>query len=181
MLCWWKSKIATIGSTTSSITRNDSKHFLANIQTAIVFLKQLLDIGNSKAATDTSSGFIILPSDFCRFTDSKEELIQRVFLNIAQRFKNHNELSELAILVTKYKDVDNLNASIQNCLPGELFSYKSVDTVINHDNIVNYPSEFVNSMDLPELPHHNLQLKVGSFVTLIILDCAMEREWLQKT
>ena len=37
-------------------------------QTAIVFSKQLLDIGNGKVAIDNSTGFITLPFDFCHFS-----------------------------------------------------------------------------------------------------------------
>ena len=141
--------------------------FLEQDQTAIMFSKQLLDIGNGKVAVDASSGFITLPTDFCHFVDSKEELIQRVFTNIQQQFRNHNWLSERAILAAKNKDVDDVNATIQNFLPGELFSYKSVDTVTNQDDVVNYPTEFLNSLDLPGLPPHNLQLKVGSVVIML--------------
>lgn len=49
--------------------------FLQQDETANVFSKQLLDIGNNKVAVDTSTGFIALPTDFCHTTDSKEEHI----------------------------------------------------------------------------------------------------------
>lgn len=141
--------------------------FLQQDQSADVFPKQLLDIGNGKVAVDTSTEFITLPTDFCQLTESKEELIQRVFQNVVQQFKNHNWLSERAILAAKNKDVDDLNAAIQNFIPGQLFSFKSVDTVINQDEIVNYPTEFLNSLELPELPPHNLQLKVGLVIIML--------------
>lgn len=38
-----------------------------------------------KITADTSTGFIILPTEFCNFTDSTEELIQRVFRDIAHQ------------------------------------------------------------------------------------------------
>ncbi|CAG4974232.1 unnamed protein product [Colias eurytheme] len=82
--------------------------FLQQDETANVFAKQLLDIGNNKVAVDTSTGFIILPTDFCHITDSKVELIQRVFPDIAQKFNNHNWLGERAILAAKNKDVEDL-------------------------------------------------------------------------
>lgn len=58
--------------------------FLQQDETANVFAKQLLDIGNNKVAVDTSTGFITLPTDFCHITDSKVELIQRVFPYMAK-------------------------------------------------------------------------------------------------
>ncbi|XP_055922787.1 uncharacterized protein LOC129953570 [Eupeodes corollae] len=103
-------------------------------------------IGNNKVAMDTSTGFITLPTDFCHITDLKEKLIQRVFSDIAQK---------------------DLNTTIQNFLPGQLVSFKSVDTVMNQDGVVNYPTEFLNSLEVPGLPLHNLQLKVGSVVIML--------------
>ncbi|XP_017476411.1 PREDICTED: ATP-dependent DNA helicase pif1-like [Rhagoletis zephyria] len=141
--------------------------FLQQDETANVFSKQLLDIGNGKVPMDTSTGFITLPTDFCHITHSKEELIQRVFPDIAHQFNNRNWLGERAILAAKNKDVDDLNATIQNFLPGQLVSFKSVDTVINQDDVVNYPTEFLNSLELAGLPPHNLQLKVGSVVIML--------------
>jgi hypothetical protein len=41
-------------------------------------------------------------------------------------------------------------------------SYKSIDTVCDAIKAVNYPTEFLNSLDLPGMAPHNLQLKVGS-------------------
>ncbi|XP_022166493.1 uncharacterized protein LOC111031019 [Myzus persicae] len=141
--------------------------FLQQDETAIVFSKQLLDIGNNKVVVDTSTKLITLPTDFCHITDSKEELIQHVFPDIAQQFNNHNWLGERAILTAKNKNVDALNATIQNFLPGQLVFYKSVDTIMNQDDVVNYPTEFLNSLELLELPPHNLQLKVGSVVIML--------------
>ncbi|XP_015366987.1 PREDICTED: uncharacterized protein LOC107163887, partial [Diuraphis noxia] len=132
---------------------------------------------NNKVAVDTSTGLITLPTGFCHITDSNEELIQHVFSDIAQQFNNHNWLGERAILATKNKNVDALNAIIQNFLPGQLVSYKSVDTIMNQDDVVNYPTiptEFLNSLELPGLPPHNLQLKVGS-VTIMLRDINQPR------
>jgi ATP-dependent DNA helicase PIF1 len=52
-------------------------------------------------------------------------------------------------------------------LPGDLVSYESIDTVCDATESVNYPSEFLNSLDLPGMSPYNLQLKVGSSVILL--------------
>lgn len=71
-------------------------------------------------------------------------------------------------MAAENKDGDDLNATILNFLPGELFSYKSVDTVTNIviEDIVNYHTEFSNTLDLPALSPYNLQLKVRSVVIM---------------
>lgn len=140
---------------------------LQNDESAKVFSKQLLDIGNGKIPVDASTGLISFPPDFCQFTRSKEELITKVFPNIGENYKNHVWLSERAILGAKNKDVDNLNLSIQSEIDGQLHSYKSIDSITDPDEVVNYPTEFLNSLDLPGMPPHNLQLKVGSVIIML--------------
>lgn len=96
---------------------------LQNDPSADEFSKQLLDIGNGRIPIDSLSGLITLPINFCRFIQSKEELIQSVFPNIEQQYKNHDWLSERAILAGKNKDVNELNTAIQYNIPSRLISY----------------------------------------------------------
>lgn len=139
---------------------------LQNDPTGEMFSRQLLQMGNGAMPTD-NCGLITLPNDFCQVVDTKDDLIERVFPNVQQNFRNHDWLSERAILAPKNKDVNELNYDIQSKLPGGLTSYKSVDTVTSQDDVVNYPVEFLNSLDLPGLPPHNLQLKIGSPIILL--------------
>lgn len=94
-------------------------------------------------------------------------MITNVFPNIAQNYLNHQWLSERAILAAKNTDVNATNFTIQNEIPGEVATYKSIDTVMNQDEVVNYPTEFLNSLDLPGMPPHVLTLKIG--VPIILL------------
>ncbi|KAF7270300.1 hypothetical protein GWI33_016728 [Rhynchophorus ferrugineus] len=103
---------------------------------------------------------------FLHITNSKEDIIQRDFPDIAQQLYNHNWLGERPILAAKNKDVEDLNATIENFLPGQLVSFKSVYTIMNQNDVVNYPTQFLNSVELPGLPPHNLHLTVGSVVIM---------------
>ena len=67
----------------------------------------------------------------------------------------------------KNKDVDQINFTIQNSIHGDLSSYKSVDQAVELEQAANYLTEFLNSLDLPGLPPHNLQLKVGAVVIML--------------
>jgi hypothetical protein len=55
----------------------------------------------------------------------------------------------------------------KHLLPGDMVSYKSIDIVCYATEAVNYLTEFLNSLDLPGMPPHNLQLKVCSSVILL--------------
>lgn len=140
---------------------------LQNDRSGEGFSKQLLEIRNRKIPIDPTSGHITFPANFCQFTESKTELMDMVFPNIAQNYKNHDWLSERVILAAKNVDVNEINFHIQNEIAGELMTYKSVDSVTNEDDVVNYPIEFLNSLELPGLPTHNLKLKVGSVVIML--------------
>ncbi|XP_026463605.1 uncharacterized protein LOC113380822 [Ctenocephalides felis] len=140
---------------------------LLNDTSAEVFSKQLLSIGNGQVPVDESSGLISFPNNFCNFVSSKDELINNVFPEIVSNSKNNEWLSERAILAAKNKDVDDLNHIIQNKIIGTMLSFKSIDCVTNEDEATNYPIEFLNSLDVPGLPPHNLLLKVGSVVIML--------------
>ncbi|GFX88198.1 ATP-dependent DNA helicase [Trichonephila clavipes] len=64
-------------------------------------------------------------------------------------------------------DVNTIKFTIQHGIPSETTTYKSIDTVENQDEVVNYPTEFLNSLDLPGMPPHVLTLKIG--VPIILL------------
>lgn len=126
-----------------------------------------LQNGNGKLPVDVTSGRISLPHSFCNLVNSTEELVEKVFPNIQTNYKNHDWLSERAILAAKNKDVYALNNIIQANIQSEVVTYNSVDTVVEADEAVNYPTEFLNSLDLPGMPPHVLQLKIG--VPIIML------------
>ena len=96
-----------------------------------------------------------------------ELLANIVFPNIWKCFSDHEWLCEHVILAPKNNSVTAINLQIQQQLPGETTSYKSVDTVKDVNKAVQYPSEFLNSLESPGMQPHNLVFKVGSAIMLL--------------
>lgn len=59
-----------------------------------------------------------------------------------------------------------LNFSSQNQIPGKATIYNSINTVINPDEVVNYPKKFLNLLDLPGMRLHMLALKIDAPIIL---------------
>ena len=131
------------------------------------FSDEMLTDGNGMFPVDSISGHIQLPPEFSNLVTSKNDLVEKVFPNILTNYKNHKWLSERAILAAKTKDVHEINNIIPTKIQDQAVIYKSVNTVLESNEAVNYPSEFLNSLDLPGFPPHMLQLKIG--VPIILL------------
>ena len=93
---------------------------------------------------------------------SIEQLIQNMFPQIAPNYKNHERLCERAILAAKSNDANAINKIVQGQILGKYTTYKSIDTIMNMDEVGNYPIEFFNSLDIPGIPQHILSLKIGT-------------------
>ena len=65
------------------------------------------------------------------------------------------------------KEGDDLNTKMQSQINEQIHSFKSIDSITDPTEVVNYPTEFLNSLDLPGLLPHNLQLKVGSVIIML--------------
>ena len=76
-------------------------------------------------------------------------------------------MCERAILAPRNDKVETINISLLKQLPGTEILYKSIDTVVDANNAVQYPAEFLNSLDPPGLPPHHLVLKIGAPIMLL--------------
>lgn len=75
---------------------------------------------------------------------SKEKLISKVFSKISVNYKNHAWLRQRAIFSSENKDVDDLNIKIPSQIYGQMHSSKSIDSIIDPNEVVNYSIEFLN-------------------------------------
>ncbi|XP_013771920.1 uncharacterized protein LOC106457084 [Limulus polyphemus] len=62
-------------------------------------------------------------------------------------------------MAPKNDAVNNTDREFLSQLPGQVKKYKSVDTVPDTNEAVNYPTKFLNSLESLGVPPHNLELK----------------------
>lgn len=104
---------------------------------------------------------------------SQQDLITAVFPNISERYDswptfNYQWFSGRAILAPKNDIVEKINCDLLKSIPtGDGYEYKSIDTVVDCSEAVNYPVEFLHTIDLPGLPPHKLHLKPGVPIMLL--------------
>jgi hypothetical protein len=132
------------------------------------FAEQLLALGENKILPSSDTGLIDLKEEkFCFLTKSVKELVSNVFPDIEHQYLNHQWLSERAILCPRNVDVNNINMEVLSFIPTNVVKYYSIDKVLEEDEAVEYPVEFLNSVELSGLPSHELLLKVGIPVMLL--------------
>jgi hypothetical protein len=83
------------------------------------------------------------PTNFCHSTETKTELIEKVFPNTAQNYKDHVWLSERVKLAAQNVDGNEMNFQIQNKIAGELMTYKLIDSVTNQDYVVFHMASYM--------------------------------------
>lgn len=146
--------------------RTNMRVQLFNDEDAGTFAQNLLTIGEDQIKTD-SEGKITLTNEFCQPMSSEDELISKVFPDLQTNIMNDKWVCERAILAPKNETVSRLNNQIIQRLDGNTYVYPSIDTAITDDDTVNYPQEFLNSLELAGVPQHQLVLKVGAPVILM--------------
>lgn len=130
------------------------------------FTNQLLNIGEDKFKTD-QQGKIHFTEEFCNIVQSTDELIDKVFPNVYENFVSKEWLCQRAILAPTNDTVSNINNLILEKIPGDAVTVTSLDTVVNSDDITAYPTEFLNSLDMPGVPSHKIKLKIGVSIILM--------------
>lgn len=131
------------------------------------FARKLLSIGDGTHVTD-GIGRIDLTRDLCITVPTLDSLIDSVFPNLAANMGNISWLRERAILAPKNDIVDSINIRIQDRLRDRVTRYYfSVDTMVDEEEAVQYPIEFLNSLSPAGVPPHELGLKIGSPIILL--------------
>jgi len=74
---------------------------------------------------------------------------------------------ERAILSPTNEQVDKLNDLILSKFDAQSQMYYSVDTVLEKEDAVHFPTEFLNSLTPSGVPPHTMILKIGASIILI--------------
>ena len=70
---------------------------------------------------------------------------------------------KVAILAPLNKDVSKINSDIIERIPGNVKSYQSFDSVKDQvEGALQFTPQFLNSVDIADLPPHELKLKVNT-------------------
>ncbi|KAF0711235.1 ATP-dependent DNA helicase PIF1-like [Aphis craccivora] len=82
---------------------------------------------------------------------------------------NVDEFARKIILCSRNDECRQVNRKVLRRLDGAHRSYTAIDTVVvdDSDEVANYPTEFLNTLEPDGLPPYTLTLKVGSIVMLL--------------
>ncbi|XP_063912264.1 ATP-dependent DNA helicase pif1-like [Zophobas morio] len=130
------------------------------------FAQTVLQIGDGNYPT--VDGKIIIPPTLATVVESLTELTNKIYPDIINlKAKPIDWLCERAILTPKNDRAAGINDLLLKSFEGEEIQYKSVDSVVQTDDAINYPVEFLNTLNPAGLPPHNLTLKIGAPVMLL--------------
>ena len=114
---------------------------------------------------DTNNDTIQWPLDGILPENTSQSLANAIYPILTN--PNAQYLAERAILAARNDTVDNLNEQLLAFMTGELFTSYSADTLIDEQDAETYATEYLNTINLPTLPPHELKLKIGAPVILL--------------
>ena len=118
----------------------------------------------------TDDGLISIPTTLSEVVKTTDQLKAKVFPNLAQRFGDVEYpqwMCERAILAPKNDVATNIKLQLLKELPGKASSYRSIDRACGDSHDVDFPAEFLNSLEPPGTPPQNLLLNVGAPIMLL--------------
>ena len=128
------------------------------------FAEFLLQIGNGTFPHSGPENTVELPASII-----SEDIVTDVY---GEKFDGPEDVlkfSKAAILAPKNDHCQAINNKVLDLIPGEIKTYTSVNRLIseNDSEILQFPIEFLDSLELTGLPPHKLNLKVGAIVMLL--------------
>ncbi|XP_044588797.1 uncharacterized protein LOC123267978 [Cotesia glomerata] len=148
-----------------SLTINMRAHLQSNLK-AEEFSKILIDIGNGSITEE--NGRIKLSCIDCEIVPDLITLTNKVYPNIDKAGNNCSSwLKERTILTPTNEQANYINNFLLEKISTEQTEYESVDTVTEDDDAVQYPVEFLHTLNPPGIPPHILHIKSGAPIMLL--------------
>ena len=99
----------------------------------------------------------------------EKDIITEIFGNDISNFNDAITFPKFAILAPKNEHCDEVNNKIVSLPPGDAVEYLSVNMLIseNDNNVMQFPTEFLDSLQFNGIPPHSLKLKIGAIVILL--------------
>ncbi|XP_019415632.1 PREDICTED: uncharacterized protein LOC109327056 [Lupinus angustifolius] len=106
------------------------------------------------------------------FDNSIDAIVQTIYPNLLEHYKNEEFLQSRAILTSIIEIVDQINEFVLDLIPGEENEYLNLDSIdmtyANESEVFNIlTQEFLNSLTTSGLPNHKIKLKVGTPIMLL--------------
>ena len=140
---------------------------LSGDEDATDFANLLRQIGDGRIPFSEEPDTIKIPTELGKCVENLEELKTQVYPNLAGNSTRPEWLAERAIISPTNRNVNRLNTWLMDDFPGEEKEYRSVDSAMSDGEAVQYPVEFLNSLELTGMPSHILKLKIGSPIMVL--------------
>ena len=134
-----------------------------------------VNIGDPDIEDPRDSAWVEIPSRYCIEDDEEglSNLIDFIYEQATLQTPSAVALQQKAIVCPKNETADIINSKILEMVDGEPRTYASYDMAIPVGNSgaeteMLYPPEYINTFKLPGFPPHELQLKVGSPVMMLM-------------
>ncbi|GJW48936.1 DNA helicase [Tanacetum coccineum] len=143
------------------------------------FMKWLLNVGNDELGEpneedNDDSSWINIHHEHCVTADKEGmlELIDFIYDKETLKTPTTTTLYEKAIVCPKNDYTNVINVKILSTIEGESKTYLSNDEALplgmeTSETEMFYPMEYLNTMKFPGFSPHELELKVGSPITLL--------------
>jgi ATP-dependent DNA helicase PIF1 len=130
----------------------------------------LLDLGEGKLPSlaevpITGESVIEIPQSMAR--DNREDVIGEIFGDLRHHIGDKQYLKSRMLLAADNEIVNETNLELVKKLPGELHTFKSVDSAVDDEGGSLFPAEFLNTQNPSGIAEHELCLKVNAVVILL--------------
>jgi hypothetical protein len=112
---------------------------------------------------------LVITKDLGLVVKTIEKLTVQIYPDIADiKNKSMDLLCKRAILTLKNYREAVINEILLKSFKESAMEYKFIDMVLNTDNTIHYPVEFLNTFNPPNFPAHKIFLKVEAPVSLLL-------------